>query len=128
MLRLLIRSQMKGVNIMTKDQTGETNHSLHRQQGGDGELEALKREVERLRAKDAEVSISSETAEKVMKDDNITTPEKEHQAENIDSENISMNFESVLQEMEAVATERPALALLVAFSVGVVVGQIFSRR
>ncbi len=113
---------------MTKDQTGETNHSLHPQQGGDGELETLKREVERLRAKDAEVSISSETAEKVMKDDNITTPEKEHQAENIDSGNISMNFESVLQEMEAVATERPALALLVAFSVGVVVGQIFSRR
>ncbi len=78
MLRLLIRSQMKGVNIMTKDQTGETNHSLHPQQGGDGELETLKREVERLRAKDAEVSISSETAEKVMKDDNITTPEKRH--------------------------------------------------
>jgi hypothetical protein len=113
---------------MTKDQTGETNHSLHRHQGRDGELETLKREVERLRAKDAEVSKSSETAEKAIEDDNMTTPGKEHQAENIDSGNISMEFESVLHELEAVATERPALALLVAFSVGVIVGQIFSRR
>lgn len=129
MHRLLIWPQMKGDNTMINNQTGETtHHSPHQQQDKDNELETLKREVERLQALEDEISKSSKTAGNVTKGDTSAPPESEHLEESCDHRKVAMDFESVLQEMEAVAKDRPALALLVAFSVGVVVGQIFSRR
>lgn len=114
---------------MANDQTGEiSHHSPNQQQERHGELETLKYEVERLRAIEAKVFKPSETAGNVTKDDTGTTPEGEHPAESSVSGHIAMDFESVLGEIEVVAKERPALALLVAFSVGVIVGQISSRR
>lgn len=44
------------------------------------------------------------------------------------SPDLSEQFESLLQQLEEAASERPALALLAAFSVGVIVGQLFPRR
>ena len=41
---------------------------------------------------------------------------------------LSEQIESVLEELEEAASERPVLALLAAFSMGVIVGQLFSRR
>lgn len=41
---------------------------------------------------------------------------------------LAVQIESVVKEMEAAARERPALALLAAFTIGIVVGQLFARR
>ncbi len=40
----------------------------------------------------------------------------------------AVQIESVVKEMEDAAKERPVLALLAAFTIGIVIGQIFSRR
>jgi hypothetical protein len=44
------------------------------------------------------------------------------------SPGLTEQFETMLEELEEAASERPALALLTAFSLGVIVGQLFSRR
>ena len=41
---------------------------------------------------------------------------------------LAVQIEHVLKDMEEAATERPALALLSAFALGIIVGQLFSRR
>lgn len=41
---------------------------------------------------------------------------------------LAAQIEHVLKDMEEAATERPALALLSAFALGIIVGQLFSRR
>lgn len=41
---------------------------------------------------------------------------------------LAVQIESVVKELEEAARERPALALLAAFTIGIVVGQLFSRR
>ena len=41
---------------------------------------------------------------------------------------LSDNLESAVQEIEEAAKEHPALVALVAFTLGLVVGQLFSRR
>jgi hypothetical protein len=41
---------------------------------------------------------------------------------------LAVKIDSAVEELEEAARERPALALLAAFTVGVVVGQLFSRR
>ena len=37
-------------------------------------------------------------------------------------------IENLVKEMEDAASERPLLALLAAFSLGIIIGQLFSRR
>lgn len=41
---------------------------------------------------------------------------------------LSHQLGNLLEELEEAAKERPALALLAAFSLGVIVGQLFSRK
>ncbi len=41
---------------------------------------------------------------------------------------FALQVETFMKEAEAAAIERPALALLAAFSLGIIVGQMFSRR
>ncbi|MGB5615164.1 MAG: hypothetical protein WBM67_21200 [Sedimenticolaceae bacterium] len=43
-------------------------------------------------------------------------------------EDLNVDFNGILKDMEDAARERPVLALLAAFSLGIVVGQMFSRR
>jgi hypothetical protein len=43
-------------------------------------------------------------------------------------EDFNVDFNGILKDMEDAARERPVLALLAAFSLGIVVGQMFSRR
>lgn len=43
-------------------------------------------------------------------------------------EDLNVDFNGILKDMENAARERPVLALLAAFSLGIVVGQMFSRR
>jgi hypothetical protein len=41
---------------------------------------------------------------------------------------LTTDLERTVNEIEEAARERPALALLAAFTIGIVVGQLFSRR
>jgi hypothetical protein len=43
-------------------------------------------------------------------------------------EDLNVDFNGILKDMEDAARERPVLALLAAFSLGIVVGQMFSRK
>ena len=43
-------------------------------------------------------------------------------------DDLNVDFNGILKDMEDAARERPVLALLAAFSLGIVVGQMFSRR
>ncbi|MEJ2328421.1 MAG: hypothetical protein P8Z33_01000 [Gammaproteobacteria bacterium] len=43
-------------------------------------------------------------------------------------ENLNIDFNAILKDMEDATRKRPVLTLLAAFSVGVVVGQLFSRK
>ncbi|MEH6551607.1 MAG: hypothetical protein V7711_10435 [Pseudomonadales bacterium] len=42
--------------------------------------------------------------------------------------NFSEQFEDIVQELEDVTIQRPLLAVLTAFSVGIIFGQLFSRK
>lgn len=53
------------------------------------------------------------------------TPESASTLEDLD---LNVDFNGILKDMEDAARERPVLALLAAFSLGIVVGQMFSRR
>lgn len=41
---------------------------------------------------------------------------------------LAAQIESIVRELEEAARERPAVALLAAFTIGIVIGQLFSRR
>lgn len=43
-------------------------------------------------------------------------------------QDLAGQIENLVKEMEEAASERPLLALLAAFSLGVITGQLFSRR
>ena len=43
-------------------------------------------------------------------------------------EDLNIDFNAILKDMEDAARERPVLALLAAFSLGIVVSQMFSRK
>jgi len=43
-------------------------------------------------------------------------------------EGLAPQVENIMTELEEAATERPALALLAAFGIGIFVGQLLSRR
>lgn len=43
-------------------------------------------------------------------------------------EDLNIDFNTILKDMEDAARERPMLTLVAAFSLGIVVGQLFSRK
>ena len=43
-------------------------------------------------------------------------------------EDLNIDFNAILKDMEEAARERPVLTLVAAFSLGIVVGQLFSRK
>ncbi len=58
-----------------------------------------------------------------------TTPLEEATPESAATlEDLNVDFNGILKDMEDAARERPVLALLAAFSLGIVVGQMFSRK
>jgi hypothetical protein len=58
-----------------------------------------------------------------------TAPLEEATPESVATlEDLNVDFNGILKDMEDAARERPVLALLAAFSLGIVVGQMFSRR
>jgi hypothetical protein len=43
-------------------------------------------------------------------------------------EDLNIDFNAILKDMEEAARERPMLTLVAAFTLGIVVGQLFSRK
>ncbi|MGD8556298.1 MAG: hypothetical protein PVJ14_03000 [Chromatiales bacterium] len=43
-------------------------------------------------------------------------------------EDLNIDFNAILKDMEETARERPVLSLVAAFSLGIVIGQLFSRK
>jgi hypothetical protein len=104
------------------------------------ELQKLQREAsarraqrheERSAAREAEAhQTADEAADSAAENPPAAAPESDQsgvEAE-LPAPALSQQFETFLEELEEAAKERPTLALLAAFSVGVIVGQLFSRK
>ena len=74
----------------------------------------------------------SEAAETHTATTKSTADDSASEAQSYEAEKTIQDFagqiESVVKEMEEAANDHPALALLAAFSLGIIVGQLFSRR
>jgi ElaB/YqjD/DUF883 family membrane-anchored ribosome-binding protein len=102
-------------------------------------LQALQREAEELRAKRRQVSQevgaqvqhkSSQLRESAghLLDEAIETgKELEHDADQA-LHNLAARIETATAELEDVTRKRPIAALLTAATIGIVIGQILSRR
>ena len=99
------------------------------------ELKILQREAAQLEERRKQIRANKvEETGRVLESDS----EKIIEHEDIDKEAVSQSekgfhdiaghLEMYLKEIEDVAIERPALALLAAFAVGVIVGQLYSRK
>jgi ElaB/YqjD/DUF883 family membrane-anchored ribosome-binding protein len=94
------------------------------------ELSTLKQEVAELnesRKLAAKVE-AEESKHKKLADPVAEASKAEAGSQEIAEHEIVGQLEKYLKEIEEVARERPALALLTAFAIGVVVGQLFSRK
>ena len=108
----------------------------------DADLKALEREVEKLRSSrrdTAAVTVNKsedkpqDKSKRADSSDIVVPPVVESGIEGAVAEServihdLALQLEAVVGEMEDAARERPALALLTAFAVGVAVGKLFSR-
>ena len=99
------------------------------------ELKTLQREAAELqesrkRANSEEVKGSEEPPVDMTEKGPIKETVDSEAAVAVDDENhdVAGQLEAYLNELEEVALERPVLALLVTFSLGVIVGHLFSRK
>jgi ElaB/YqjD/DUF883 family membrane-anchored ribosome-binding protein len=92
------------------------------------ELMALQREAAEPRSRPRKPDKKTEPAEQGAPpagDEPISGAESELKKT---MQELSENLEIAVQEIEDAAREQPALTALVAFTLGLVVGQLFSRR
>jgi len=100
----------------------------------DQELQSLQEDVEKVKAAKDHLSKKERQtdAEDTVGSGRETAEEKDHKREQDGTEQtigeFAQQLETFMKEAEAAAIERPALALLAAFSLGIIVGQIFSRK
>lgn len=103
------------------------------------ELMALQRESAELRAKarkarpkteSAGPAVSPEAGEKPESTESESAAADERGMSDLEKKinEISDDLETAVQEIEEAAKEQPALTALVAFTLGIVVGQMLSRR
>jgi ElaB/YqjD/DUF883 family membrane-anchored ribosome-binding protein len=104
-------------------------------------LQALQREAEELRAKRRQSILETskhenrqqrsgelqENAERLLDEAIETGNELEHDAEQA-LHNLAARIETTTAELEDVTRKRPIAALLTAVTVGIVIGQILSRK
>lgn len=97
------------------------------------ELSTLRREVAELKERrkftgKVEADEADEAEKKPLTDPVAEDGKDEVGSGETDEHDIVEQLEKYLKEIEEAARERPALVLLATFAVGVVVGQIFSRK
>lgn len=93
------------------------------------ELKILQREAAQLedRRKQMSANKREESGEPPASEQEDSDKEAIPQSESGFHE-IASHFEIYLKDIEEAAIERPALALLAAFAVGIIVGQLYSRK
>jgi len=84
------------------------------------EVTRLRQEAEKLRTKPEEAAPAAEPRPETMDARSTGTGEAGHSP--------GLQIEKILEQLEEIVRERPALALLTAFSVGLFVGRLFARR
>lgn len=93
---------------------------MARPKGDIEEVTRLQQEAEKLRTRSEEPAPVAEPRPETKN----TQPT--HKGEDTSSSNLQI--EKVLEQLEKIVRERPALALLTAFSVGVFVGRLFAHK
>lgn len=124
----------KDVQGLSPDPEGKKGNPEPGSISSDQELQRLRKDVEEVKAAKnhlAEQEKQSDSEDPV--DSSKKTVEQEdRQFKQDDTEQtigeFALQVEAFMKEAEAAAIERPALALLAAFSLGIIVGQMFSRR
>lgn len=104
------------------------------------ELQTLRREAAELRAKrdrpcsTATGPAAAQDSDRVQEHEIAEPPTMEsadaEEAPETDKtlRHLATQIESVVKEMEEAARERPTLALLAAFTVGIIIGQLVTRK
>lgn len=123
-----------GVHGLTPDPEGKKENPEPGLISSDQELQRLQEDVEKVKA--AKNHLASEEkqtdAEDTVGSSRETVEQEDRQLEQESTEQtigeFALQVETFMKEAEAAAIERPALALLAAFSLGIIVGQMFSRR
>jgi ElaB/YqjD/DUF883 family membrane-anchored ribosome-binding protein len=84
------------------------------------EVTRLQQEAEKLRTRPRKPAPAAEPRPKTKNTQPTHTGE--------DGSSSDFQIEKVLQQLEGIVRERPALAVLTAFSVGIFVGRLFARK
>jgi len=93
------------------------------------ELKDLQKESRKLKQKQETSDSAQAEAEVIEVQTNNTESEGEPPAQQGETiEGFAEQVESIMSELEDVATEHPTLALLAAFGIGIFVGQLLSRK
>jgi ElaB/YqjD/DUF883 family membrane-anchored ribosome-binding protein len=124
----------KDVHGLSPDPEGKKDNPEPGSISSDQELQRLQEDVEKVKA--AKNHLAKQEKQTVVEDAvgsiRETVEQEDRQLKQESTEQtigeFALQLETFMQEAEAAAIERPALALLAAFSLGIIVGQMFSRR
>lgn len=115
--------ELKGLQAEAKKRRTERETERSKQVAAESELTAGATETT---APTASVSTGGNpTGAEVANLDPLTEGVESHE---VTLQDFADQIGSIVKEMEEAASERPALALLTAFSLGILVGQLFSRK
>ena len=124
----------KGAHGLDPDPEGKKENPEPGSISSNQELQRLQEDVEKVKtAKNHLAKEEKQTdAEEAVGSSRETVEEQDPHCKQKNTEQtigeFALQIEQFMKEAEAAAIERPALALLTAFSLGIIVGQIFSRR
>ena len=124
----------KDVHGLSPDPEGKKENLEPGSISSDQELQRLQEDVEKVKA--AKNHLAKQEKQTVVEDAvgsiRETVEQEDRQLKQESTEQtigeFALQVETFMQEAEAAAIERPALALLAAFSLGIIVGQMFCRR
>ena len=124
----------KDVHGLSPDPEGKKENPEPGSISSDQELQRLQEDVEKVKA--AKNHLAKQEKQTVVEDAvgsiRETVEQEDRQLKQESTEQtigeFALQLETFMQEAEAAAIERPALALLAAFSLGFIVGQMFCRR
>ena len=124
----------KDVHGLSPDPEGKKENPEPGSMSSDQELQRLQEDVEKVKA--AKNHLAKQEKQTVVEDAvgsiRETVEQEDRQLKQESTEQtigeFALQVETFMQEAEAAAIERPALALLAAFSLGIIVGQMFCRR
>ena len=124
----------KDVHGLSPDPEGKKENPEPGSISSDQELQRLQEDVEKVKAAKNHLAKQEKQtdAKDAVESSKETVGQEERHSKQDDTEQtigeFALQVETFMKEAEAAAIERPALALLAAFSLGIIVGQMFSRR